>query len=192
MNDRIPNPLWSLHYALIDYAFLLIARLGHNTLLLKIDLKSAYWIVLVHLADQHLLGLSWNGYVYVDQVLPFGLRSIPQLFMAMADAVGWLLVQMGVPLHLHYLEDFLFFLFISTGNSASRSRSAAGPPLSPALELELHELDQHVCQYFNNGLAPPIQAAYRSAAKCYLAFCSLFGLSPLPLSPDNVTCFIAH
>ena len=79
-------------------------------MLLKIDLKSAYRIVPVHPADRHLLGLSWDGSVYVDQALPFGLRSAPKLFTAVADAVGWALVQAGVPLHLHYLDDFIFFI----------------------------------------------------------------------------------
>ena len=50
------------------------------------------------------------GRVYVDQALPFGLRSAPILFTVVADAIGWALMKAGIVLHLHYLDDFLFFL----------------------------------------------------------------------------------
>ena len=46
----------------------------------------------------------------MDQALPFGLWSTPKLFTAMADVVEWALVQAGVPLRIHYEDDFLFFI----------------------------------------------------------------------------------
>ena len=110
VNDGIAPPLCSLKYASVDDALRFITRLGRNTLLLKVDLKSAYRIVPVHPRDRHLLGICWEGQVYIDQALPFGLRSAPKLFTAVADAVGWALIQAGVPLHIHYLDDFLFFI----------------------------------------------------------------------------------
>ena len=84
--------------------------LGPGTLLLKVDLKSAYRIVPVNPLDRHLLGLCWEDHAYVDQALPFGLRSAPILFTAVADAVTWALMQAGISFVMHYLDDYLFFL----------------------------------------------------------------------------------
>ena len=44
----------------------------------------AYRNVPVAPKDKHLLGLNWNGIVYIDQVFPFGLRSAPLIFSALA------------------------------------------------------------------------------------------------------------
>jgi hypothetical protein len=53
---------------------------GRGSLIAKMDVKHAYRNVPVH---RYLLG------VFVDMVLPFGLRSVPLLFMAVADALQW-------------------------------------------------------------------------------------------------------
>ena len=74
----------------------------------KTDLKSAYQHVPVHPADQHLLGIEWNGTTYLDRALPFGL-SAPKLFTAVADGVPWALFHVGVHNGVHYLDDFLLW-----------------------------------------------------------------------------------
>ena len=43
---------------------------------------------------------------YVDRVLPFGLRSIPLIFSAVADAAQRMLRQKRVTRSLRYLDDF--------------------------------------------------------------------------------------
>ncbi len=43
-----------------------------------------------------------------DTVLPFGLRSAPKIFNALADAAQWIMGREGIDV-LHYLDDFLFF-----------------------------------------------------------------------------------
>ena len=40
--------------------------------------------------------MSWNGQLYIDTVVPFGLRSAPKVFSAVADAVEWVPLQFGV------------------------------------------------------------------------------------------------
>ena len=47
--------------------------MGKNMLLAKIDIKSVYRIVLVQPDDRMLLGMEWQGSIYVDTCLPFGL-----------------------------------------------------------------------------------------------------------------------
>ena len=64
-------------------------------------------MVPVHAEDQHLLGVRWDGTVYIDRVLPFGLRSAPKLFSAVADALQWILHKKGIEKGLHYLDFIL-------------------------------------------------------------------------------------
>ena len=59
------------------------------------------------MTDRSVLAMKWNGNVYVDTVLPFGLRSVPKIFTAIADALEWILKHQGVSFILHYLDDFL-------------------------------------------------------------------------------------
>ena len=45
---------------------------------------------------------------YIDKALPFGLRSAPKIFTTVADALTWAILQSGVGIVLHYLDDFFF------------------------------------------------------------------------------------
>ena len=87
---------------------------GRGTQLAKLDIKSAYRTVPVHPDDRYLLGMTWQSKTYVDLTLPFGLRSAPKIFNAIADALEWVFRRRGITNTLHYLDDFLFM----------------GPPLS--------------------------------------------------------------
>ena len=107
VNDGIQPELCSLEYTKIGKAVKTINRMGPGTLIAKIDIKSAYRIVPVHPADRHLLGMEWKGAIYIDSALPFGLRSAPQIFNALADALQWILQQHGVSHLWHYLDDYL-------------------------------------------------------------------------------------
>ena len=51
----------------------------------------------------------WRDKLYVDTTLPFGLRSAPKIFNAVADASEWIMEHNGVRELLHYLDDFLIF-----------------------------------------------------------------------------------
>ena len=73
----------------------------------KVDVKSAFSVVPVHPNDCMLLGMMWDGHYYVDGVLPFGLRSAPKIFNALADALQWNVMQNGVCYLKHCLEDFV-------------------------------------------------------------------------------------
>ena len=76
-------------------------------MLAKLDIKNGYRIVPVHPDDRRFLGMKWQGQVYVDAALPFGLRSAPKIFNALADALEWILRVHGVEHLWHYLDDFL-------------------------------------------------------------------------------------
>ena len=62
----------------------------------------------MHPDDRLLLGMRWKGKLYVDTALPFGLHSAPKLFNAVADALAWVMGQVGGATPLHYLDDSLF------------------------------------------------------------------------------------
>lgn len=61
----------------------------------------------IHPHDQHLLGMTWQGTVYIDKRLPFGLRSAPKIFSAVADALQFILLNKGITHSLHYLDDYI-------------------------------------------------------------------------------------
>ena len=66
--------------------------------------------------------MKWRGQYFVDLVLPFGLRSAPFIFTAIADLVEWILVHnYDVTFLRHYLDDFL----------------TLGPPASPVCHNNL-------------------------------------------------------
>ncbi len=69
--------------------------------------QQAYRNIAVHPHDRPLLGMQWNGNVLVDKVLPFGLRSAPLLFSAVADALQWAIEKNGAKLVFHYVDNFI-------------------------------------------------------------------------------------
>ena len=64
INDGIQSSLCSLVYTSVGQAAELVRECGKGALVAKLDLKSAYRMVPVHPADQHLLGLEWQDTTY--------------------------------------------------------------------------------------------------------------------------------
>ena len=91
----------------MDDAVYQILSPGRGYLLVKIDIQSAFRLLPVHLADRHLLLMKWNGKIYVDTCLPFGLCAAPKLFNILADLLEWIVITKGVSHILHYLDDFV-------------------------------------------------------------------------------------
>ena len=91
----------------MDVAVRQILSLGRGCLLAKMHIQSALHLLPVHLADRHLLLMKWNGKIYVDTCLPFGLRAVPELLNILADLLEWIVITKGVTHILHYLDDFL-------------------------------------------------------------------------------------
>ena len=116
VNDGIPKPPFSVQYVTVDSFIEGIMARGRGTLMAKFDVASGYRNVAIHPQDRPLLGMMWRGKYYVDLALPFGLRSAPYIFTAIADMVQWMLTHnFGVNFLRHYLDDFLML----------------GPPASP-------------------------------------------------------------
>ena len=107
VNDGIPKELASLKYISVDEVVARIVQLGRNTIMAKMDIKQAYRNIPIHPADCPLLGMRWDGRVYMDIALPFGLRSAPLIFTAVADALQWIMQQGGASYVKHYVDDFI-------------------------------------------------------------------------------------
>ena len=107
VNAGIEPELCSMHYLRLDEVVQQISKAGQGALLAKMDIDSAYRNVPVHPADRPLLGMQWKGSIFFDTRLPFGLRSAPKIFSAVADALQWSFQRRGVSWVAHYLDDFI-------------------------------------------------------------------------------------
>ena len=137
VNDGIQKDICSLSYISIDNVAKTVAQLGPGSLLAKADIKEPFCIIPVHPSDRLLLAMTWNDQVYLDKVLPFGLRSAPLIFTAVADAMEWIIWQKGVRHIFNYVDDFVF---IGSPNSQECALSLAiglqtfntlGAPIEP-------------------------------------------------------------
>ncbi len=74
----------------------------------------------MHPDDRWLLRMAWEGRMFVDATLPFGLRSAPKIFTAIANRAEWVARARGVNNVLHYLDDF----FLTGATSSDECRVA--------------------------------------------------------------------
>ena len=107
VSSGIRSDLCALRYISVELVARVAQSLGKGSLLAKLDIKSAYRLIPVHPQDRALLGIEWRGAHYVDGALPFGLRSAPKIFTALADALQWVMLREGVSMVHHYLDDFI-------------------------------------------------------------------------------------
>ena len=140
VNDAINSQLCSLSYITVEEVATRAILMGRGSLLAKIDIKSAYRLVPVSPMDRKWLGICWQDQVYIDAMLPFGLRSAPKVFNAVADALEWCIAKAGVEILYHYLDDFVI----------------VGPPESEQCGEHLLLLQQ-VCGQLGVPLAPEKQ-----------------------------------
>ena len=114
----------------MDVAVRKVLALGQGSLLAKFDVEGAYRTVPVHPEDRWLLGMRWRDQLYVDKVLPFGLRSAPKIYSAVADGLQWILREAGVDT-IHYLDDFL----IAGSPSSRQCKQSLEKSLALCMEL---------------------------------------------------------
>ena len=146
VNEGIDPELCSLSYVSVDEIANIVMHLGTGALMAKVDVESAYRLIPVHPHDRPLQAVEWKVRTYVDPMLPFGLRSAPKIFSAVADALEWMLRQAGVCHSRHYLDDFIIL----------------GPPGSAACQEALDTLTT-LCRQLGVPLAPHRPPTIRSA-----------------------------
>ena len=69
--------------------------------------QECYRNVPVHPEDRWLTGMKWRDRLFVDSALPFGLSSVPNIFMVLADAAELVIRRTGAESVVHYLDDSL-------------------------------------------------------------------------------------
>ena len=74
--------------------------------------------------------MGWQGELYFDKVLSFGLRSAPIIFTAVADGIEWIIWQRGVQNIFHYVDDFIIVGKPNTQECASALATTLQPSLS--------------------------------------------------------------
>ncbi len=107
VNDGIAREASSLSLVSVDNIAATVLSLGKGALLAKLDIQAAFRIIPVHPDDRHFLGMQWRKELYIDATLPFGLRSAPQIFSAVADGLEWIIRSRGVQNITHYIDDFI-------------------------------------------------------------------------------------
>ena len=107
VNDGISKEVCSLSYISVDDVAAEVLSFGKGALMAKMDIKSAYRLIPVHPSGRPLLGMCWRDRLFLDNTLPFSLRSAPKIFNAVADALEWVLKRRGVACIYHYLDDFI-------------------------------------------------------------------------------------
>ena len=127
VNAGIEKSLCSVSYLSVDDTVDKVLQCGQGSQLAKFDIRSAYRNVPVHPEDRWLLGMVWDDQVYVDTTLPFGLRSAPKIFSAVADAFEFIIKEHGAFWVSHYLDDFVLI--------GSPGSGSCGRDLSLALRL---------------------------------------------------------
>ena len=74
--------------------------------MIKLDIRNAYRVILIHLDNRWLMGMIWEDSLFIDAALPFGLRSAPKIFTALANRAEWMVRQQGVEFVILYLDNF--------------------------------------------------------------------------------------
>ena len=127
INDGIREDLASIPYATINKVVKKVLDPGQGTYMAKTDIKSAFLIIPVHPIDRWLLGFESKGNVYIDKVLPFGLRLTPKIFNAVANAAHFITRSQGIQWISHHLDDFLIL-----GQPRSKQCQCDLDPIFPA------------------------------------------------------------
>ena len=87
VNEGIDAELCALVYTKVEEVAARAAANGRGVLLDKVDIEAAYRLIPVHPQDRLLQAMRWDGDIYADPMLPFGLRSAPKIFNALVDAL---------------------------------------------------------------------------------------------------------
>ena len=109
VNDYIPEEFTTVNYSSLDSILDKIYDAGRGSNLGKIDIKSAFRLLIVNPADFDLLGIKFKDKFYIDKCLPMGCAVSCNLFEKFATFVQWV-IESRTGLHTldHYLDDFIF------------------------------------------------------------------------------------
>ena len=109
VNDYIDPAFTSVQYTSFDKVLETIGKLGKSTLLAKMDVLSAFRLLIIHPDDFELFGFKFKGKFYIDKCLPMGCSASCALFEKFATFIEWTVrYKSRLDSIEHYLDDFLF------------------------------------------------------------------------------------
>jgi hypothetical protein len=109
VNDFIDPELCRVQYSSFDKVITMISNLGKGALCGKIDIKSAFRLLIVSPSDFDLVGIYFDGKFYIDKCLPMGCSLSCSLFEKFSSFLQWAVVrETGLSTIDHYLDDFFF------------------------------------------------------------------------------------
>ena len=159
INDNIHHDFTHVAYFSINDAALLMYHLRKHALMAKIDFQDAYRLIPIHPMDRSFLGVTWQGEVYVDCQLPFGLAYAPAVFSAFAEALEWILWSRGVRNLIHYLNDFLLFGALASLECLQALHSTLSTCQELGIPLALHKVEGPTTQLVFLGIGLDSQMA---------------------------------
>ena len=151
VNSGIDREFCRVEYETLDHCIDIIAKIGVGCVMSKCDVENAFRILKVNKSDYKFTGFSFDGKIYWDKNLPFGLSISCQVFEELSKAIQWILKEkLKVKYVSHILDDYMFFGVPHT-NQCSNSLKAflmladsLGLPIKesktfyPCTKLELH------------------------------------------------------
>ncbi len=114
VNDGLDQEEKTVSYATFDEVVKMIAKCGRGALLAKVDLLACFMRFPILPGDFYLLGVKFEGQVFVDKVLSMGLAKAPKIAEELSTFLEWKVRQLICPADpdsvamTHYLDDFLF------------------------------------------------------------------------------------
>lgn len=104
VNDGIDPEAVPLAYEELGPVFEQVGGAPDEGELFKVDMKDAFYHIVVASRDAPLLGFSLGGQLYHDCTLGFGGRSSPFIYNYVAEGFHWILESLGIRCS-HFLDD---------------------------------------------------------------------------------------
>ena len=136
VNDHIPTAYGQLKYALFNEAIDQVRAAGRGAILIKRDLADAFRHIPIHPADWWLFSFEWQGKLFEERFLPFGLRTAPRIFNLFAEGLHWILESSSIAAITHYLDDFLA-IFAAADKEAAREYEQSFATICQVLGLQI-------------------------------------------------------
>ena len=109
VNDFIDPGECTVVYTSFDEVLQTLVEMGKKTQLAKMDIKSAFRLMIMNPGDFDLLGFKFQDEYYIDKCLPMGCAISCKLWEKFSTFLEWhLKEEVGIKTVHHYLDDFLF------------------------------------------------------------------------------------
>ena len=151
VNSGIDREYCRVEYETLDHCVSIVAKIGVGCVMAKSDVENAFRILKVNKDDYRFTGFTFDGKIYWDKNLPFGLSISCQVFEELSKAIQWILkVKLNVKFVSHILDDYMFFGVPHTNQCENSLKAfllladSLGLPIKksktfyPCTKLELH------------------------------------------------------